>query len=97
VSNALRASGIAVDNMITFGTPLFPGTINAALPPGVQVTNFTAASSGDVLANALSGPNVINVPVVNMTAEGTKDFLTAHTGYWNNAMVISVVQQLIKP
>jgi RHS repeat-associated protein len=97
VSNALRASGIAVDNMITFGTPLFPGTINAALPPDVQVTNFTAASSGDVLANTLSGPNVINVPVVNMTAEGTKDFLTAHTGYWNNAMVISVVQQLIKP
>ncbi len=97
VSNALRASGIAVDNMITFGTPLFPGTINAALPPDVQVTNFTAASSGDVLANTLSGPNVINVPVVNMTAEGTRDFLTAHTGYWNNAMVISVVQQLIKP
>ena len=50
-----------------------------------------------MLANTLGGSNVINVPVVNMTAEGTMDFLTAHTGYWNNAMVISVVQQLIKP
>ena len=97
VANGLRARGIAVDNMITLGTPLSPGTINAPLPHDVAVTNFTSASTGDLLANTLSGPNVVNVPVANITQEGTVDFLTAHTGYWTNAMVLSVVQQLIKP
>ena len=97
VSNGLRARGIGVDNMITLGTPLLPGTINAPLPHDVPVTNFTSGPSGDVLARTLSGPNVINVPVVNITSEGTSDFLTAHSGYWTNAMVLSVVQQLIKP
>src|SRR5262249_36150112 len=97
VGNGLRARGIAVDNMITLGSPLQPGTINGPLPHDVPVTNFTSASTGDFLARTLSGPNVINVPVANITPEGTQDFLTAHTGYWTNAMVISVVQQLIKP
>ena len=96
VANALRALGIAVDNMIIMGSPLFPGIINAPLPSDIAITNFTAGPSGDFLANTLSGPNVINVPITNVTEAGTSDFLTAHTGYWKNAMVISVVQQLIK-
>jgi RHS repeat-associated protein len=79
VANALRALGIQVDNMITMGSPLFPGTINAALPSDIAITNFTAGRSGDFLANTLSGPNVINVPVTNVTDAGTSDFLTAHT------------------
>ena len=96
-ANGVRARGIPVDNLITMGSPLFPGFIHAPLPPDVPVTNFTAASSGDLLARTLSGANVINVPVVNVTRSGTKDFLTAHSGYWDNAMVQSVIQQLVKP
>src|SRR5205823_2676711 len=39
VANAMRARGIPVGNLIMIGTPLFPGSLNAAMPSDVPITN----------------------------------------------------------
>jgi RHS repeat-associated protein len=93
VGNALRARGIPVDNIILMGTPLYPGTLNAAMPSDVQITNFD--DTFDPLSTTKNGPNVMNIPVANQTAAGTVDALTAHTGYAQNAAVINIIKTLI--
>jgi len=93
VSNALRARGIPVDNLIMMGTPLFPRSINAAMPSDVPITNFDARY--DVLSTAKHGPNVTNITVVHPSAEGTFDAATSHMGYMTNPVVINTIKNLI--
>ena len=93
VANALRVRGIAVDNLIMVGTPLFPGSINAAMPTDVPITNFDDAH--DVLSTSKHGPNVTNIEVVQQNAAGTFDALTSHTAYMTNPIVINAIRRLI--
>jgi len=93
VGNALRARGIPVDNLIMMGTPLFPGSINAAMPSDVPITNFDARY--DMLSTAKHGPNVTNITVVHPSAEGNFDAATSHMGYMTNPVVINTIKNLI--
>ena len=93
VANGLRARGIPVDNLIMLGTPLFPGTINAAMPSDVPITNFD--DRFDPLSTTKHGPNVTNVPVINRRMDRGFDALTSHSGYITNQAVISTIQNII--
>jgi len=95
VANTLRARGIPVDNLIMMGTPLFPGTINAAMPTDVPITNFDGRY--DPLSTSKHGPNVTEVPVISAAPDGTFDALTAHTGYMENPVVVNTIKRLIRP
>ena len=94
VANSLRARGIPVANLVMLGTPLFPGTINAAMPSDVPIANFD--DRFDPLSTTKHGPNVTNVPVMNRRADGGFDALTSHAGYTTNDAVISTIKDIIK-
>lgn len=90
--NALRACGIKVDNLITFGALLSPGTLNGSLAPGVPVTNFVGRF--DLIGWQLpASPNVRNIMVDTVSS----DAYSAHTTYTSNPVVINTIQGLIRP
>ena len=93
VANALRVRGIAVDNLIMIGTPLFPGSLHAALPADVPITNFD--DTHDTLSTSKHGPNVTNIELTQQNAAGTFDALTSHTAYMTNPIVINTIRRLI--
>ena len=93
VANAMRARGIPVGNLIMIGTPLFPGSLNAAMPSDVPITNFD--DKYDVLSTSKHGPNVTNITVVQPHADGTFDAAISHTGYMTNPIVINTIRNVI--
>ena len=93
VANAMRARGIPVGNLIMIGTPLFPGSLNAAMPSDVPITNFD--DKYDVLSTSKHGPNVTNITVVQQHADGTFDAAISHTGYMTNPIVINTIRNVI--
>ena len=93
VTNGLRARGIAVDNLIMLGTPLFPGTLNASMPSDVPITNFH--DRFDPLSTSKHGPNVTSIDVVQRNASGGFDAATSHRGYTTNPAVINTIRSII--
>ena len=93
VANALRARGIPVDNLIMLGTPLYPGTLNAAVPSDVPITNFHDIH--DPLSTIKHGPNVTNIESAHPNAEGTFDAITSHTSYITDPLIIHTIKNVI--